>query len=183
MNRILVAITAIAFTPLSTLCAADSLNSELTRCAAMTRDLQRLSCYDNLAGTASSSAVEALSQKSKNALKTKSRNSESTNSPENTFGLTGSASPTVPVNSNDFGLKQQSSSMDTLVSSIPGEFKGFKKGDKITLANGQVWKVVDSNSLFHSATNPEISISKGVFNSYRISIKGLNKSARVVRIK
>ena len=157
-----------------------SLNSELTRCAAITRDLQRLACYDALSGLASSSPVEALSKKSRESIANKSNKSSVANQNQNT-----AVSTTVPTqSSSSFGLKDTSGEGKSITSYIPGDFRGWKNGDKITLANGQVWKIKDpKGTIHHVATNPKVTISKGVFGSYRINIEGLNKSASVKRIK
>ena len=192
MKRIFAAIILLILFPVSYISAAESLNNELTKCAAITRDLQRLSCYDKLAGLASTFGAEEVKTKAKEILSSNTDKPTVTleaaatteKMPEGTFGLTGKNAKPVPSSSEDFGLNKAPSNLDELSSSIVGEFTGWKKGDKITLANGQVWKIVDDrNSIYHKATDPEITITRGVFDSYRISIKGLNKAARVVRVK
>ncbi|MCP4272985.1 MAG: hypothetical protein GY781_13660, partial [Gammaproteobacteria bacterium] len=59
MNRLFAVSLIISFLPLSVINAETSLNSELTRCAAIKRDLQRLACYDSLSGMAVTSPEEA----------------------------------------------------------------------------------------------------------------------------
>jgi len=180
MNRLCAVCLIIFILPLSAINAETSLNSELTRCAAIKRDLQRLVCYDALSGVASSAPVEALSKKSTTLISKK----------ENTQGMAGntetmSTDNTQPTKStNEFGLPAKGDAIESISSYIPGEFKGWKNGDKLTLANGQIWKIKDSNgSLYHLATNPRVTISKGMFSSYRITIEGVNKSVSVKRIK
>jgi hypothetical protein len=166
--------------------AAESLNNQLKKCAAMKSDLQRLACFDRLAGIAQSAPNEALSKTSQQALANEQAEQaeqpqpESTN-PTSSFGF--EKRKGQPVTESQFGLKEQLND-GVLTSYIPGEFKGWSKGDELTLANGQVWKVVDDqNRLVHRATNPKVTISKGFFDSYRLGIEGINKTARVVRVK
>jgi len=174
MNRLFAVSLIIFILPFSVIKAEVSLNSELTRCAAITRDLQRLACYDALSGLASSSPVEALSKKSSESIVRQSSNRT----------VAEIKSSTDTQSDSTFGLKKKDDEPESISSYIPGEFKGWKNGDKFTLANGQVWKIKDSNgTLYHVATNPKVTISKGMFNSYRISIVGINKSVGVKRIK
>ena len=181
MSRFFAGIILITLFPVSFIRATESLNNEIFKCAALKSDLKRLSCYDQLSGIAPSFEIETVNKKSTIRQNTASTTEKTQ---ESTFGLTGKNSIPVPSTSDNFGLNKAPSNLDELISTIPGYFTGWKKGDKITLANGQVWKIVDGkNSVHHNATNPEVTITKGMFDSYRISIKGLNKSTRVVRIK
>ncbi len=180
MNRLFAVSLIISFLPLSAINAETSLNSELTRCTAIKRDLQRLACYDSLSGMASSSPEEALSKKSRASIeKNANDNIAAGHSQKSSADKTQSTQST-----NEFGLEEKSGAIESITSYIPGEFKGWKIGDEFTLANGQVWKIKDSNgSLYHLATNPKVTISKGMFGSFRIKIEGINKSARVKRLK
>ena len=83
------------------------------------------------------------------------------------------------------GFDRRSSTDELVVSSIPGPFKGWKgKGDRIKLANGQVWEVVDSSSrLVVSMENPGVRIEKGVLSAWFLKVDGYNTSARVKRVK
>jgi len=183
MNRIFAGIILLTLVPISFVSAVDSLNAELEKCAVMTRDLQRLSCYDILSGKSSSYPAEALTVRSINSLSEKNTLVAAPKVEENNFGLTGKSASLKATKPSDFGLETQSNDKE-LKSSIPGKFTGWKGGDKLTLANGQVWQISDSSfKLFHKSTNPKITIVKGVFDSYRIRIDGLNKTAQVIRIK
>lgn len=72
-----------------------------------------------------------------------------------------------------------------LTSSIPGPFKGWRgAGDRFTLANGQVWEVTGGTSRFSvSLQDPEVTIEKGVLNSWFLRVKGYNARAGVRRVK
>lgn len=73
---------------------------------------------------------------------------------------------------------------EPIESSISGQFDGFGKGRKWTLANGQVWQQADAATLegVHR-TDPKVSIKPGMFGAWYMRIEGFNTSASVKRIK
>ncbi|MFT3667425.1 MAG: hypothetical protein QM795_02260 [Pseudoxanthomonas sp.] len=78
----------------------------------------------------------------------------------------------------DFG------SDEAITSTLAGEFKGFAKGNRYTLANGQVWEQIEPASLNGvRKTNPEVTIKPGIFNTWFLRIKGYNTPAKVRRVK
>ena len=178
--------TLIALTS-SSLFSAETLNSQLEKCASVKSDLQRLACFDLLAGRAGSAPQEQLSARSKQAMENRSTAatvpSQTAKTAEDNFGMTGRNQPEKDVVESEFGLKSDGGD-ESLVSYIPGEFKGWKNGDEIELANGQIWQIKDPQGrLVHSGYNLKVTIKQGVFDSYRMSVQGVNKSARVVRVK
>ncbi len=73
---------------------------------------------------------------------------------------------------------------DVLRSHIVGAFEGWSAGATITLANGQIWRVVDGSSAwFKPMTNPKVTVSTGVFGALYLQIEGQNHLVRVRRIK
>lgn len=78
----------------------------------------------------------------------------------------------------DFG------SSEAIQSVLVGEFKGFSKGRKYTLENGQVWEQIEPAALEGvRKTNPKVSIKPGLFNNWFLRIDGYNTAAKVRRIK
>ncbi|MEO6102742.1 MAG: hypothetical protein ABIP44_03770 [Pseudoxanthomonas sp.] len=78
----------------------------------------------------------------------------------------------------DFGTSEP------INSTLVGEFKGFSKGRKYTLENGQVWEQLEPASLEGvRRTNPKVSIKPGMFNNWFLRIDGYNTAAKVRRIK
>lgn len=78
----------------------------------------------------------------------------------------------------DFG------SDEPIKSTLAGEFKGFSKGNRYTLANGQVWEQIEAASLNGvRKTNPAVTIKPGLFNNWFLRIDGYNTPAKVRRIK
>ncbi|HEY2345946.1 MAG TPA: hypothetical protein VGH80_08685 [Xanthomonadaceae bacterium] len=83
------------------------------------------------------------------------------------------------------GFKDYHGEVDELESRIPGTFTGWDDGSTFTLANGQVWRVVDARSPLEGIkmTNPVVHIRPGAFDSWIFSVEGYNKSAKVERIQ
>ncbi|HLS83768.1 MAG TPA: hypothetical protein VK016_03800 [Arenimonas sp.] len=70
-------------------------------------------------------------------------------------------------------------------SHIEGEFRGWSgKGEKITLANGQVWETVDSAARLRiKVENPQVVISQGALGAWYLRVEGYNARVNVKRIK
>jgi len=51
------------------------------------------------------------------------------------------------------------------------------------LENGQVWRQADSDRLAYAADSPLVTIRRGAFGTYRLTVEGLNRSTRVRRIE
>jgi hypothetical protein len=83
------------------------------------------------------------------------------------------------------GFEGRTSAAGAVVSSIPGTFKGWKgKGDRFTLANGQVWEVTDSGTrLSVTVENPTVTVEQGALSAWFLRVDGYNARARVKRIK
>ncbi len=73
---------------------------------------------------------------------------------------------------------------DAIVSSIEGEFRGWKgKGERFHLANGQVWETTESTLLAVLVQNPSVRIEPGFMDAWYFSIAGYNKRVRVKRVR
>ncbi|AKC86098.1 hypothetical protein [Pseudoxanthomonas suwonensis] len=78
----------------------------------------------------------------------------------------------------DFG------SDEPIKSTLVGEFRGFAKGNRYTLANGQVWEQVEPARLEGvKRTDPAVTIKPGLLNVWFLRIDGYNTPAKVRRIK
>ena len=73
--------------------------------------------------------------------------------------------------------------IQTLKSNIVGDFRGWKKGAVLTLANGQKWKVMSRSGGYVKLTDPKIEIKRAILGSFKMKVEGLNSSAKVKRIK
>jgi hypothetical protein len=81
------------------------------------------------------------------------------------------------------GNMGQKAEPDTIASHIPGSFDGWTPNQKITLANGQVWKIADDSDAYVSGDNLKVTLTRGAFGALYLQVEGLSKMARVQRIK
>jgi len=73
---------------------------------------------------------------------------------------------------------------DSFSAHIAGEFHGWSGGTHFTLDNGQVWEQIDDAVItLGRLTNPKVTITKGAFNSYYMSVEGVSDTVQVKRLK
>ncbi|KAF1691991.1 hypothetical protein [Pseudoxanthomonas koreensis] len=79
----------------------------------------------------------------------------------------------------DFG------SDEPIKSNLVGEFRGFAKGNRYTLANGQVWEQLEPARLdgVRNRNNPAVTIKPGLLNVWYLRLDGYNTPAKVRRVK
>jgi hypothetical protein len=67
---------------------------------------------------------------------------------------------------------------------IVGEFHGWSGSTRVTLDNGQVWEQMDDATVTAGRmTNPKVTITRGLLNSFYISVDGVSDSVEIKRIK
>lgn len=66
---------------------------------------------------------------------------------------------------------------------VRGEFRGWQKGDKIRLENGQVWEVIDGTLAIPPTPVAKITIEPGFMGSWLMKVDGYNAAARVRRVR
>jgi hypothetical protein len=73
---------------------------------------------------------------------------------------------------------------DSISAHIAGDFDGWRGSTRFTLDNGQVWEQTDDNVVtVKRVANPKVTITRGLFNSYYMSVQGMSDSVQVKRIK
>ena len=85
-----------------------------------------------------------------------------------------------------FGSERQeipAEDVKSITSRIDGEFTGWSGETVFPLENGQVWQQIQSGRMSWRADRPEVTIKRGMFGSYMLRVKGVNKSVRVRRIE
>ena len=77
-----------------------------------------------------------------------------------------------------------SAGSDSITAHITGDFRGWSGATRFTLDNGQVWEQIDDAVVTaRRVTNPKVTISRGLFNSYYMSVEGVNETVQVKRVK
>jgi hypothetical protein len=100
----------------------------------------------------------------------------------------GQARPVLAAPSTDFGrdtIKPKKEAQATAIeSTIVGQFSGWRPNMRITLANGQVWRIVDdSASDLPPSRNQKVRIEPNLFGTLFLTIDGSNQSAKVRRVE
>ena len=89
-----------------------------------------------------------------------------------------------PARTDNFGLppslKAPSPSVD---STVGADFDGWSPNDKIRLANGQVWQVVDGSSASVAPRVRKVTVRAGLLGGYLLDLEGLNTTPRVRRVE
>ncbi|HEU5399009.1 MAG TPA: hypothetical protein VFV77_06990 [Gammaproteobacteria bacterium] len=71
-----------------------------------------------------------------------------------------------------------------IVAHLVGDFRGWSGGTTFTLDNGQVWQQVDDSVLTTGGIkDPRVTISRGLIDSYYLSVEGVQDTVMVKRIK
>ena len=82
-----------------------------------------------------------------------------------------------------FGLETPGEKLQEIRSHIPGLFDGWRAGDRIRLANGQVWRVVDDSRADYNLRDPQVTVRRGALGSYLLDIEGAKQLPRVRRVE
>ena len=140
----------------------------LERCASIAADTARLACYDAVTDLARATSAPAAPR--------------APSATEDTH-----AAATSPAGVDAFGAEQvedpEISVPDEIQSRLVGEFSGWRGNTVFRLENGQVWRQSDSGRLVFRADAPLVTIRRGAFGTYRLSVEGVNSAVRVRRVE
>jgi hypothetical protein len=84
----------------------------------------------------------------------------------------------------NFGRSAQqraSTALDVMESEITGNFGGWSQGERVRLANGQVWQILEKGTSFQVLNNPKVKIRPGMMGSYFMEIDGVSFQIKVRR--
>ena len=71
-----------------------------------------------------------------------------------------------------------------ITSRIPGKFNGWKgKGVRFELENGQVWRTTERDHFAVRLEDPTVTIKKGLFGAYYLSVEGFGSRVKVERVE
>jgi hypothetical protein len=87
-----------------------------------------------------------------------------------------------------FGIQRLEKKIDdepqAIRSIVRGHLDGWRYGTQVTLANGQVWRVVDDvDAALPDLADPPVRIERGALGAYYLQLDANNSAARVVRVK
>lgn len=76
-----------------------------------------------------------------------------------------------------------STRVDAISSSIAGHFDGWGPNQRIRLANGQVWRVIDGSNATLDLDNPAVTLKRSFSGAVFLNIAGTNNSPKVLRVE
>lgn len=101
-----------------------------------------------------------------------------------TAGTASQSASTAPAGGDARGFEGAMTDKNTIVSRLVGEFDGWDGETVFELENGMVWKQDETDRFFtRNMANPVVTIKAGLFDSWRLSVEGYNKSVKVERIQ
>lgn len=153
-------------------------DAALVQCARIASPLDRLECYDALAATLETKPepAPARAAASDGARKAPAVTAQATEPAQKPAAA-------APVAEFGFESRRIEETPDEVTAHYDGEFTGWSGQTLFKLDNGQVWKQAQSGRVSFRKSNPVVTIRKGAFGSFRLSVEGLNKTIRVKRIK
>lgn len=77
----------------------------------------------------------------------------------------------------------KSMQLDKIETTIPGYFDGWVAGQRIRLANGQVWKVVDGSDDVMELHDPKVTVKRGLLGAIFLDIEGAHRNPKVQRVQ
>lgn len=190
MKYLIILFFALVTGVISDLYAKDGTNrhlqTSLTSCLEITLESKRLQCYDKLAKSLHiNKNVSSTPQRPElNPIQPPNPRPKVVAKEETTDvkDMTISQTKNVKQREQDFGKKPDAVS-NSISSRLKGEFKTWKKGQKLILENGQVWVVKRAKSGYKKLQNPLVTITEGHFGGFTAQVEGLNATAKVRRIK
>lgn len=164
MNKHTTCVTACAL--LAAGSAFADVYAELKACRQINDVTRRMACYDGLplAAPAAVSAPAAVTA----AIRPPAPAAAAASAATAQFGI------------EDRNRPELAAAMD---SGIPGRFEGWEPRDRIKLANGQVWQIVDDSRGVLYKTDPKVRVRRGAFGTFYLDIEGTNRSPRVTRVE
>ncbi len=169
---------------------AQTLDEELKKCSEITVSLIRLQCYDRLAKGPEVRVAEASNQPKRRSIfqrrtKTEKVVREEQQSPDQVTRTDASdetKSENIIEAKENFG-KVIESEANEISSRIIGQFNGWDGDTKFNLENGQIWQQSGNGILKVSMNNPKVTIAKGMFGGFILSVEGYNSKVKVKRVK
>jgi hypothetical protein len=168
----------------------------LASCAAIKDATERLACFDKIAGAGANSDTEPVAAPTKPV--TRIQATPSTPQPDVQSATAATPAPEEPATESApiagvssyqdlFGMENQAAAkgIKKVSSRIISDFDGWDGKTVFRLENGQVWmqKDVNSSLSWRGSSHPMATIKRKSFNSYLLSVEGINKSVRVTRVK
>lgn len=152
-----------------------SIEQQLTQCAATADKLERLICYDNLAGSVNGTVPANMSTQAAPAV--------AVAVPTAAVVATAPQASAAKI-ADDFGMETRRVQENAL-NRIDLEVKSIDQDPygafKVTFTNGQVWKQIEDRK-YNLKQGDKVHIEKAALGSFLLGIDGRNAKVRVKRL-
>ena len=148
--------------------ASAATDAELLRCLTLADSAARLSCYDTLATALRSAPAKPVAA----PVAATAAAADAADAADANFGRVSMPKP-----------KAEDSKPAAMQSRIVGKLAEWRRGQSLTLANGQVWVVNDEPANFGALQDPAVTVTPGMLGSYFMKIEGINFQVRVKRVQ
>jgi hypothetical protein len=138
----------------------------LQACRAISDPARRLACYDDLPLPAPGATVPAAAAQPG----TQAAPAAAAHDPA-AFGFEAKAAQATQA------------ALPSIGSYIPGRFEGWRPRERIKLANGQVWQVVDDSTAVMNVVDPKVTVRRGALSAFYLEFEQSNRTARVRRVE
>jgi hypothetical protein len=161
----------------------------LKRCRSIGDAGARLACYDALplegAPLAPSAAPTPASPASRAPGPAVPTARATPAPPAPSQGSAAAAPATQASLESSFGMEGRApaAELPAIQTHIPGAFYGWGQGTQITLANGQVWQVVDEGGRRMHLQDPKVRVRRAMMGAFFLEFEAHNHSPRVRRVK
>jgi len=133
-------------------------DAAMRACRTTTDSAARLACYDRIELAATPVAAPAAP-----AL-----------SPQQSFGL-----PPAPMD-----VRNAPQKIESIASTVVGNFEGWGPNTRFKLANGQVWRIADgSEAVLPQSGNQQVTITRNFLGTLFLKVEGSNQSPKVRRVE
>lgn len=151
--------------------AASADDGALLRCRALSDVSARLACYDAIPAVAGAPVSSAVPARAAPAAAPVSY----------VMPVPGRAEMEQMFGKEPSAL--QAYRLESVESRIDGKFDGWVAGQRIRLANGQVWAVVDDSDDVLDADHPNVTVRRGLLGAIFLDIDGAHRAPRVRRVQ
>jgi len=168
--------------------AASANNADLLKCRQLENGPARLACYNAIPAVADNSPAAAAASTTAAAAAipgaVPAAPAQAPAAPATRmYAMT---APTQAELEQMFGQEPpmlKSLRLEKIETSIVGQFDGWVPGQRIRLANGQVWKVVDGTDDVMEARDPKVTVKRGLLGAIFLDIDGAHRLAKVQRVQ
>jgi len=163
--------------------AASANNADLLKCRQLENGPARLACYNAIPAVADNSPAAAAASTTAAAAAAPVPAPAAAAAAPRMYAMT---APTQAELEQMFGQEPpmlKSLRLEKIETSIVGQFDGWVPGQRIRLANGQVWKVVDGTDDVMEARDPKVTVKRGLLGAIFLDIDGAHRLAKVQRVQ